>query len=130
MIHKTTVSRGSGTIARVTFTLPSSIWADAIYLVGDFNEWNRSSHPLSQDRAGTWSLSIELELNRAYTFYYLRDRQWLTPDHADGYIWDADGRNLFLVITDDEHPATDHEPDDMHMLVPRELAHASAEITP
>ena len=130
MIHKTTVSRGSDPVARVTFTLPSSIWADAIYLVGDFNEWNRSSHPLQQDRAGTWSLTIELEVNRAYTFYYLRDRQWLTPDHADGYIWDADGRNLFLVITDDMHQAIDHEPDDMHLLAPRELAHASAGIAP
>jgi 1,4-alpha-glucan branching enzyme len=130
MIHKTTVSRGSRPVARVTFTLPSSIWADAIYLVGDFNDWNRSSHPLSQDRTGTWSLSIELELNRAYTFYYLCDRQWLTPDHADGYVWDTDGRNLFLVITDADHPTSDQEPDNMPQVAMHALAHVGAGMTP
>ena len=130
MIHKTTVSRGSGPVARVTFTLPSSTWADSIYLVGEFNDWNRSSHPLSQNRAGTWTLSIDLELNRAYSFYYLCDRQWLTADHADGYIWDPDGRNLFLVITDADRPTTEQGRDGTHQVEIRELAHVGAGKTP
>jgi 1,4-alpha-glucan branching enzyme len=133
MIHKTTVSRGSGPVARVTFTLPSSIWADAIYLVGDFNDWNPSSHPLRQDRTGTWRLSVELEVNRAYTFSYLCDRQWLTADHADGYIWDTDGRNLFLVVTHPDHPSAEQEldeiRDEIHQAALLELAQVEAGMT-
>lgn len=102
MIHMTMVRRETGPVARVTFTLPSALWADAICLVGDFNGWNASSHPLTQDRDGTWTLSIDLAPNRTHTFAYLCDGQWLTDDHADGWIWDADGRHVFLVITDVE----------------------------
>lgn len=40
---KTFVETDSGLVARVTFTLPNSIWADAIYLVGDFNLWRNSA---------------------------------------------------------------------------------------
>ncbi|RME43128.1 MAG: glycoside hydrolase family 13, partial [Chloroflexi bacterium] len=32
----------------VTFTIPCTIWADTIHLVGDFNDWNKESHPLVQ----------------------------------------------------------------------------------
>jgi hypothetical protein len=130
MIHQTRVSSGSGAVARVTFTLPNSIWADAIYLVGEFNDWNPNSHPLSQDRMGTWSLSIDLELNRAYTFYYLCDSQWLTADHADGYIWDTDGRNLFLVMTDADRPTAEQGRDGAHQAERRELAHVGAGMAP
>jgi hypothetical protein len=100
MVHMTIVHKEVGPVARVTFTLPSSIWADAICLVGDFNGWNRSSHPLAQDREGTWVLSVDLEPNRTYAFAYVCDGQWLTDDHADGWLWDADGQHAFLVITD------------------------------
>jgi hypothetical protein len=47
LIHKTLVKTGGRPVARVTFILPSSIWADTIYLVGDFNGWNVRSHPFS-----------------------------------------------------------------------------------
>jgi 1,4-alpha-glucan branching enzyme len=65
MIHKTFVETDSGLVARVTFTLPNNIWADAFYLVGDFNDWNRTSHPFPQDREGQWSITVDLELGRA-----------------------------------------------------------------
>ena len=52
MIHKTFMETDSRLVARVTFTLPDSIWADTIYLVGDFNDWNCTSHPFPQDREG------------------------------------------------------------------------------
>ncbi len=52
MIQKTFVSADGRTVARVTFTLPDSVWADKIYLVGDFNGWSRNSHPLRRDRMG------------------------------------------------------------------------------
>jgi 1,4-alpha-glucan branching enzyme len=32
--------------------------ASSLYLVGDFNDWNRDSHPLQRDEWGVWSLFL------------------------------------------------------------------------
>jgi hypothetical protein len=119
------VRRDTGPVARVTFTLPDAIWADTICLVGDFNEWNTSTHPFRQDRSGTWTAAVDLDLNRTYAFAYLCDGQWLTDDHPDGWIWDADGRNVFLVITDEQRErapvATGRRRALPHEMIPDEL---------
>ena len=73
MISKTFIEREGHVVARVTFTLPLSLWADTIYLVGDFNDWSRSSHPLRRDREGRWTLTIDLLPGRANQFRYLCD---------------------------------------------------------
>ncbi len=33
--------------------------ADALYLIGDFNNWDRSSHPLTKDKYGNWEIFIK-----------------------------------------------------------------------
>lgn len=53
------LSRHPGKV-RVTFTIPSSMWADTIHLVGDFNNWNQHSLPLIQTE-GYWAITLELE---------------------------------------------------------------------
>ena len=35
--------------------------ADAIHLIGDFNDWNRSSHPLTKLENGNWEIRLEGE---------------------------------------------------------------------
>ncbi|EIJ36432.1 alpha-amylase family glycosyl hydrolase [Thiothrix nivea] len=38
-----------------------SVWAPnakAVYLLGDFNDWNEESHPLERNNAGSWSVVI------------------------------------------------------------------------
>jgi hypothetical protein len=99
MIEKAFFETDAGCVARVTFSLPKSTWANHIALVGAFDNWNPTAHPLLQDHAGNWTLSVDLEPDRAYALCYLRDGQWTVDDHADGYIWDTSGRHLFLVIT-------------------------------
>ncbi len=32
--------------------------ADALYLIGDFNDWDRRSHPMQRDRYGVWSIFL------------------------------------------------------------------------
>ena len=100
MIHKTFVETEHGSIARVTFTLPDSTWADTIYLVGDFNGWNQSSHPFQLDREGNWTITIDLEVNRSYEFRYRRDGDWMNDSQADGYVRNFHGSDNFLVVTD------------------------------
>ena len=100
MISKTYITTERGLIARVTFTLPQSFWVDTIYLVGDFNGWDRSLHPLKHDNEGKWSLTVDLEAGRAYQFRYLCDREWMNESQADAYVHNPYGSDNFLVVTD------------------------------
>ena len=59
MMLKTFMETERGPIARVTFSLPNSIWADTIHLVGDFNDWNHSSHPFQHGREEGWTLTVD-----------------------------------------------------------------------
>jgi 1,4-alpha-glucan branching enzyme len=103
VIGKTFLKTDQGQIARVTFTLPGSLWADMIYLVGDFDGWKPSSHPLEHRRNGSWTLTLDLPVGRTYEFYYLRDGQWMSDSQADGYVHAPDGITSFLVVTDPHH---------------------------
>ena len=101
MIHKTFITNNGKSAARVTFILPNSIWADIIYLVGDFNHWNCSSHPFQRDREGRWILTVDLELGQAYQFRYLRDDQgWMHEYQADDYVYNPSGSDNFVVVTE------------------------------
>lgn len=101
MIEKEFVG-GEGLISiRVRFSLPSSVWSDSIHLVGDFNAWQRTSHPLQRDRAGEWSLVVELGPGRAYQFRYLCDGdRWLNDASADCFVCNPYGTDNFVVVTD------------------------------
>jgi 1,4-alpha-glucan branching enzyme len=108
MIHKTFVETEQGLIARVTFTLPDSTWADTIYLVGDFNGWNQSSHPFQLDREGNWTITINLEVGQHYEFRYRRDGDWMNDSQADGYVRNLHGSDNFLVVTEPEFKRNHH----------------------
>ena len=101
MIHKVFIETDGGPVARVTFTLPDSMWADKVYLVGDFNGWDCSSHRFQRDQAGRWTMTIDLELGRALQFRYLRDGQdWMNDEQADAYVHNRYGSDNFVVVTD------------------------------
>ena len=103
MISKTFFKTPQGQIARVTFTLPESLWADTICLVGDFDGWNSSAHPLEHRRDGSWALALDLPVGRTYEFYYLRDGLWMSDSQADGYVHAPNGITSFVVVTDPCH---------------------------
>ncbi len=101
MIHKTFLETEEGSVARVTFILPEGLWADEIYLVGDFNDWNRISHPFQRDHKGHWMVTIDLELGRAYQFRYLRDGwDWMNDGQADCYVHNHYGTDNSVIVTD------------------------------
>lgn len=101
MVRKVFVETPHGLVARVTFILPNSLWADRVYLVGDFNGWNPTSHPLQRDRAGRWTITVDLEVGRAYEFRYLRDGQeWMNECHADAFVCNPFGGDNFVILTD------------------------------
>jgi hypothetical protein len=69
---------------RVTFEIPASLWAEKVFLVGDFNNWDASALPFQRMRDGVWRLTLDLPARRRYEFRYLIDGRWCTDYHADG----------------------------------------------
>lgn len=98
MIYKT-LSPLPGHV-RVTFELPSCIWADRIYLVGDFNQWSEQATPLRQDRDGVWRATVDLKQGTQAEFRYLIDGQWRTDFHADGEMTNTFGSQNSVVRAD------------------------------
>ena len=95
MIHKTQ-SPVPGHV-RVIFELPSCIWADRIFLVGDFNQWSERATPMRQDRDGVWRAVVDVAYGKSCEFRYLIDSQWQTDYHADGYTTNIYGTENSVV---------------------------------
>jgi 1,4-alpha-glucan branching enzyme len=74
----------------ITFELPASVWADHIFVVGDFNQWCATATPLCQDRDDSWRATIALPWGMRSEFRYLIDGRWQTDDHADGFAGGPD----------------------------------------
>ncbi|MBW1782543.1 MAG: glycogen-binding domain-containing protein [Deltaproteobacteria bacterium] len=59
---------------RVTLTL-SAPHAEAVSLMGDFNQWNQKVHPMKRERDGTWKKIIVVQPGR-YEYRFLVDGEW------------------------------------------------------
>jgi 1,4-alpha-glucan branching enzyme len=70
---------------RVTFELPSNMWAERVNLVGEFNDWDTTATPMKRDRSdANWKAILELETGKSYCFRYLIDgKEWQNDWHAD-----------------------------------------------
>jgi 1,4-alpha-glucan branching enzyme len=86
MIHKEPAKKPG--VVRVTFELPSNMWAERVNLAGEFNDWDTTATPMSRNRAdANWKVSIELETGQRYRFRYLVDgKEWLNDWHADDHM--------------------------------------------
>lgn len=83
----------------VTFALPAAIWADSIYLVGDFNDWRPTATPLHQSEEG-WSTTLELAAGQVYRYYYLINGvEQMNDCHADGYVPFGDNKDIAIIDT-------------------------------
>jgi 1,4-alpha-glucan branching enzyme len=85
----------------VTFELPPEIWADQVFLVGDFNDWSKTTHPMLPHREdGTWYITLELERGKAYQFRYLvNGNEWHNDWKADDYVPNPFGGTNSVVLT-------------------------------
>jgi 1,4-alpha-glucan branching enzyme len=99
MIHKKPLPDGKS--VQVTFELPSSIWAERVNLVGDFNDWNPASDEMRQGRGdGNWRIALTLPAGREYQFRYLvNGRDWHNDWHADKYAPNRFGTDNSVVVT-------------------------------
>jgi 1,4-alpha-glucan branching enzyme len=68
---------------RVTLTLKAPN-AEAVYLMGDFNQWNQKVHPMKQEADGTWKKTIMVQPGK-YEYRFLVDGEWWN-DPANDHI--------------------------------------------
>ena len=97
MVRKTQI-KGKG-LVRVSFELPSSVWAERVNLVGEFNDWDTISTPMTRERADAdWKVVVELEAGRRSRFGYLADGEsWFNDWHADDLVENSYGSDDSVV---------------------------------
>ncbi len=100
MIRKAASSTRPGFVS-VTFELPSTVWAERVALVGEFNDWDKQRDFLVQDRYdAVWRITLELEKDRRYQFRYLvNGTDWHNDWSADAYQPNPQGAENSVVIT-------------------------------
>lgn len=59
---------------KITFSLEYP-GAKQVYVAGDFNNWNTSSHPMNKTGNGSWNKSLLLH-EGSYEYKFLVDDQW------------------------------------------------------
>jgi 1,4-alpha-glucan branching enzyme len=74
-------------VCKVTFYTASTLEAEEIYLVGDFNEWSESETPMQPLKDGRFKVTIDLPKDSQHQFRYLVDNaEWHNDWEADQYI--------------------------------------------
>jgi 1,4-alpha-glucan branching enzyme len=76
---------------RITFSLNAD-QAAQVALVGDFNNWNQTTHPMKKNKNGVWEKIVMLDIGR-YEYKFLVDGHWQS-DPLNGQI----SRNCFGTI--------------------------------
>ncbi|MFD9722376.1 isoamylase early set domain-containing protein [Streptomyces sp. NPDC059072] len=75
---------------QVTFVLPEGTPPGPVSVVGDFNHWNPSAHPLTSRGDGTRAATVSLPNRARHSFRYLAAGDyWFDDEHADAH----DGAN-------------------------------------
>jgi 1,4-alpha-glucan branching enzyme len=93
--------------------------------VGDFNGWDTSATPLRLGDHG-WSVSLELEAEKAYQYRYLvNGNDWYNDWRADSYVPNEYGGDNSVVVTLCKRDATEviEAAAAMDELTPREFAY-------
>ena len=73
-------------VCKVTFYTPAELEAEAVQLVGDFNEWSESATPMEPLKDGRFKVTIDLQKDSQYQFRYLvNGSEWHNDWEADEY---------------------------------------------
>jgi 1,4-alpha-glucan branching enzyme len=71
----------------VEFSLSGTVQGETVFLVGDFNNWDENAMPMQHQPDGSFTVTIELAVNREYQFRYLvNGMEWHNDWNADKYV--------------------------------------------
>ena len=90
-------------VCQVTFRLPKDavVNAESACIVGEFNGWDESRHPMKKLKSGEFKLMLELDFPNQYQFRYLIDcERWENDWGADAYVASSVGpeENSVVVV--------------------------------
>jgi 1,4-alpha-glucan branching enzyme len=71
-------------LMKTEFSL-SAPQARSVFLAGDFNQWNPSSHPLKKDKQGVWKVSLPLDPGQ-YEYRFLVDEEWQNDPNCSSFV--------------------------------------------
>ena len=83
MLKKSAIKKGK--VIKVTFYTHKTKGAQKSFLVGDFNDWNESDHPMDKLKDGRFKTAMELDPGQSYHFRYMIDGEWHNEWEADSY---------------------------------------------
>jgi 1,4-alpha-glucan branching enzyme len=90
----------SKAICKVTFTLPETVKAETVYLVGDFNAWDEKATKMKKAKTGAFSITLELDKDKEYQFRYLvNGAEWHNDWNADKYTPNPFSGDNSVVVT-------------------------------
>ncbi len=75
-------------LCKVTFSVDAEA-AEAVSVVGNFNEWNTAATSLKKLKNGTFKGTVDLEKGNEYEFRYVVDGKYTNDEQADSYKWNA-----------------------------------------
>ena len=89
--------------------------ADEVYLTGDFNEWDRESHPLTRGENGVWEITLEgknaLQNGQHAKLWVRKGQDWFErlPAYTMRVSMDEKSHTLCTLVWDSEeaYPWTD-----------------------
>lgn len=93
-------------VCKVTFKVAKDAanGVDMLYVVGDFNNWEKTATPLKKSKAGEFSATVDLPTGAAYQFKYLAvehgDERWFNDEAPDRLEWSdfAAGENSVVDV--------------------------------
>ena len=74
---------------KITFSLNADKAAQ-VALVGDFNNWSQTSHPLKKNKKGVWEKSLMLDIGR-YEYKFFVDGSWLNDPKCNSCVGNSFG---------------------------------------
>jgi len=70
----------------------------SVFLAGDFNHWDLSSHPLKRDKNGMWKISLNLNPGQ-YGYRFFVDGEWQNDPNCPTCVENPFGTlNCFKIV--------------------------------
>ena len=89
-------------VCKVSFRLDAAEASGAknVQLLGDFNNWDKSTEPMTALKSNDFTATLELEAGKEYQFRYLIDGSaWKNDTQADALVANSFGEENSVVST-------------------------------
>lgn len=74
--------------------------AKKVQILGDFNNWDQTSEPMTMLKSNDFTAALELESGKEYQFRYLIDGiDWKNDSEADGFVVNEFGSENGVIST-------------------------------